>query len=136
MSIQVKNMRFGEFIRYKRIHDTRELTLKDISERLGISLSLLSDIEQGRRKPFDSDKIDLFCTELRLSEADRAFMYDLAARDRKEIPADIEDTMMYSEIGNMARLALRMSNAGMADEADWKRFIWELERKNGGMTHA
>ena len=32
-------------------------------------------------------------------------MYDLAARDRKEIPSDLDDIMMYSEIGNMARYA-------------------------------
>lgn len=127
--ISESNMTFGQYIRSKRMHDRRELTLRDVSERLGLSLSLLSDIEQGRRKPFDSDKIDQFCAELALSDADKARMYDLAAKARGEIPADIEDTMMYSEIGSMARYALRMSNAGIADEADWKRFIWELENK-------
>ena len=30
---------------------------------------------------------------------------DLAARDRGEIPSDIEDIMMYSEVGDMARFA-------------------------------
>jgi transcriptional regulator with XRE-family HTH domain len=96
-------MRFGDFIRYKRIHDKRELTLKDVADKLGFSLSLLSDIEQGRRKPFNSEKIDLFCKYLELSNEDRNLMYDLAARDRKEIPSDLEDIMRYSEIGNMAR---------------------------------
>jgi hypothetical protein len=38
-----KNMRFGDFIKQKRLNDPRELTLKDMSERLGISLSFLSD---------------------------------------------------------------------------------------------
>lgn len=126
-----KNMTFGEYIKHKRMRDSRELTLKDIAERLGLSISLLSDIEQGRRKPFDSDRIDLFCAELNLSDDDKAHMYDLAAKARGEIPADIEDTMMYSEIGDMARHALRMSNAGIADEDDWKRFIWDLEKKRG-----
>ena len=56
-------------------------------------------------------------------------MYDLAARDRREIPSDIEDIMMYSEIGDMARLALRQSNAGVIDEEDWKTFIREMEEK-------
>ncbi|MEG1408043.1 MAG: XRE family transcriptional regulator, partial [Ruthenibacterium sp.] len=93
--------------------------------------SLLSDIEQGRRKPFDSDKIEIFCNELNLSEQDKALMYDLAARDRREIPSDIDDIMMHTEIGNMARLALRMSNAGVADEEDWKKFIRDIEKKRG-----
>ena len=56
-------------------------------------------------------------------------MYDLAAIGRKEIPSDIEDVMMYGEIGEMARFALRQSNAGVATEADWKRFIREIEAK-------
>ncbi|MEG2673319.1 MAG: hypothetical protein RR937_09105, partial [Ruthenibacterium sp.] len=62
---------------------------------------------------------------------DKALMYDLAARDRREIPSDIDDIMMHTEIGNMARLALRMSNAGVADEEDWKKFIRDIEKKRG-----
>jgi transcriptional regulator with XRE-family HTH domain len=53
-------IRFGDFIKQKRLNDPRELTLKDMSERLGISLSFLSDIENNRRKPFDKDKIEKF----------------------------------------------------------------------------
>ena len=59
--MKVENMRFGQFIRAKRLADSRELTLKDISSEIGLSLSMLSDIEKGRRKPFDSDKIEAFC---------------------------------------------------------------------------
>ena len=125
-------IRFGDFIKQKRQDDSRELTLKDMSERLGISLSFLSDIENNRRKPFDKDKIEKFAQELNLSDEDKARMYDLAARDRREVPSDIEDIMMYSEIGDMARLALRQSNAGLIDEDDWKKFIRESEKKKGG----
>ena len=39
-----KNMDFGQFIRSKRLKESRELTLRDISKELGISLSMLSDI--------------------------------------------------------------------------------------------
>lgn len=129
--IQDKNMRFGEFIKSRRLRDSRELTLKDIASKLGLSLSMLSDIEQGRRKPFDSEKIEAFCDYLDLPDEDRALMYDLAARDRGEIPSDIDDIMMHSEIGEMARFALRMSNAGIADEDDWRALIRRIEEKRG-----
>lgn len=129
--MQEKNMRFGEFIKTKRLKDSRELTLRDISQALGLSLSLLSDIEQGRRKPFDSDKIEVFCDYLHLSDEDRALMYDLAAKDRGEIPSDIEDITMYSKVGDMARFALRMTNAGIADEEDWKVLIQRINEKRG-----
>lgn len=127
-----ENMRFGDFIKKKRMDDPREITLSDMSKKLGISLSLLSDIENNRRKPFDAEKIEIFAEYLQLSEADKAKMYDLAARERREIPLDIEDTMMYSKIGDLARFALRQSNAGQITEEDWKKFIRDMEAKKEG----
>ena len=124
-------MRFGEFIKAKRLADSRELTQKDVAEKLGISLTLLSDIEKGRRKPFDSAKIEAFCDFLGLSEFDRSRMYDLAARETGEVPSDNDDTFMYSDIGDMARHALRLSNAGVISEDDWRSFIQEIEKKRG-----
>lgn len=129
--MKVENMRFGHFIRAKRQGDPRQLTLKEMSDKLGVSLSMLSDIEQNRRKPFDSDKIEVFCDFLGLSSDDKARMYDLAAREKQEVPSDIEDMMMYSEIGDMARLALRLTNDGIATEDDWKQFIRQLEKRKG-----
>ena len=126
-----ENMRFGAFIRTKRIKDPRELTLKDVSSVLGISGSLLSDIEQGRRKPFDSERRETFSEYLHLTESDLARLYDLAARETGEVPSDIEDTMMFSPIGDLARHALRLSNEGVVDENDWREFIRRMEQKRG-----
>lgn len=61
-------------------------------------------------------------------------MYDLAGLDRGEIPSDLEDIMMYGEIGKMARFALRQSTAGKISEEDWKKFIQEMEEKRGDDT--
>lgn len=125
-----KYMRFGDFIRKKRLNHPDELTLKDVSRMLGISLSFLSDVENNRRKPFDRDKIELFAERLGLTTEDKAAMFDLAARDRGEVPSDIEDIMMYGEIGEMARLALRKSNTGEISEEDWKQFIRKTEKND------
>ncbi|MDD4347096.1 MAG: helix-turn-helix transcriptional regulator, partial [Desulfitobacteriaceae bacterium] len=122
-------MRFGDFIKQKRLSHPDELTLKEVSQLLGISLSFLSDVENNRRKPFDKDKIELFAERLGLTEEEKATMFDLAARDRKEVPSDIEDIMMYGEIGEMARLALRKSNSGQINEEDWKQFIRQMDKK-------
>jgi len=126
-----KNMRFGEYIKKKRQDDPRELTLSDMSKQLGISLSLLSDIENGRRKPFSAEKIEIFVSYLGLNAQEKAQLYDLASRENREIPWDIEDIMMYEEIGSMARFALRESAAGNVTEEDWKKFIREIEAKKG-----
>ena len=132
--MQNSTMRFGQMIRTKRLNDPRELCLKDVASYLNMSLSMLSDIEQGRRRPFDGEKIERFCTFLYLSDTDKAELSDLAGREKMEIPSDIDNIMMHSEIGNMARFALRMSNAGILDEEDWRDLIRKAEAKRGGTT--
>jgi len=127
--LQEKNMRFGDYIRKKRLADPRGLTLSDISKVLGISLSFLSDIEHKRRKAFSPEQIELFADHLELSEEERAWMYDLASRENREVPSDIEDIMMYEEAGSMARFALRQTKAGYATEEDWKQFIRKIEER-------
>ena len=127
-------MRFGQFIKSKRLADRRELTQKDVADRLGISLTLLSDIEKGRRKPFDSAKIEAFCKFLDLSDEDRSRMYDLAARETGEVPADIDETLMYTDSGEIARRILRLTNAGVVGEDDWREFIRQIEEKKRGKT--
>lgn len=125
--MQEKNMRFGDFIKRKRMNDPREITQSDIAKALGISLSLLSEIENRRRRPFDSDKIEKFVEFLGLTEEDKARLFDLASRESREIPSDIEDIFMYERVGELARFALRQSKAGNITEEDWKRFIRESE---------
>ncbi len=122
-------MRYGQFLRSKRIADRRELTLKDIAEELGVSVSFVSDVEQGRRKPYDEEKTQKLIAFLDLTEEDVALMYDLAARENSRIPRDLEDTMMYSEAGEMARYALRMTKKGVVNDDDWKDFIRYIKTK-------
>ena len=127
--LQDKNMRFGDYIRKKRLEDPRELTMSDVSKQLGISLSLLSEIEHKRRMPFDAEKIEIFAAFLELTDEEKAWMYDLAGRESREVPSDIEDIMMYDEVGSMARFALRQTKAGNATEEDWKQLIRAIEER-------
>ena len=124
-----KNMRYGQFLRSKRIADSRELTLRDISDELGVSVSFVSDVEQGRRKPYDEEKTEKLVEFLKFTEEDIAMMYDLAARENSRIPRDLDDIMMYSEAGEMARFALRMTKKGVVSDDDWRRFIHYIKTK-------
>ena len=119
---------FGRFIREKRL-DTGDVMLKDIGYAVGVSLSYLSDIEHDRRNPGEGFDYEALAKLLRLNEEEKARMYDLAGKCRKTVPEDIEEIMMNTESGNMARMALRMTKAGIAKEDDWKEFIRQLERK-------
>lgn len=124
-----RNMRYGQFLRSKRLSDSRELTLKDVAEELGVSVSFVSDVEQGRRKPYDESKTQKLIEFLKFTEEDIALMYDLAARENSRIPRDLDDIMMYSEAGDMARFALRMTKKGIVNEDDWRQFIRYIKLK-------
>ena len=124
-----KNMRFGDYIRKKRLADSRELTQQDVADHLDISLSYMSAVEIGNKKPFDGDKLERLAEYLILSEEETALVFDLASRENRGVPYDIEDTLMYEEIGNLARYALRQSKAGFIKEEDWKTFIRQMEAK-------
>ena len=45
--------------------------------------------------------MELFAELFDLDDEEKAMMYDLSARDRGEVPSDIEDIMMYGEIGDI-----------------------------------
>ena len=122
---------FGEFVRAKRLN-TGEVTLRDVGTALKLSLTLYSDIEHDRRNPGESFDYETLARLLRLNDEEKAQMYDLAGRKRKAVPPDIEDVMMNTESGNMARMALRMTKRGIVKEEDWKEFIRQMERKKRG----
>ena len=128
-TMREENMTFGKFIRKKRIESRKEYTLKDMSNEFGISITMWCDIEQGRKNPGEFFDYEKLASMLDLTESEKALTYDLAARKKGTVPSDIEDVMMYSESGNYARMALRMTNAGIAKEEDWREFIRQLERK-------
>ena len=124
-----KYMRFGDYIRQKRLDDPRELTMHDVAVYLGISTSYMSEVENRRKKPFDRKRLAKLAEFLNLTEEEKATMYDIASRDNRGVPYDIEDTLMYEEVGDLARFALRQSKAGFITEEDWKLFIRQMEEK-------
>jgi transcriptional regulator with XRE-family HTH domain len=110
---------------------SREITLKQMSECLGISLGLLSDIENHRRSPFDSEKIEIFAERVSLTDDEKSYLYDLAGRDNDGVPLDIKDIIMYTPEGDLARLALRKTKSGELTIEDWKRLLQKKESGKG-----
>ncbi len=127
--MDTKNMRYGQFLKAKRNSDGRGLTLKDVAAELEVSVSYVSDIEQGRRKPYNEAKTFKIIELYRMTEDEIALLYDLAARENSKIPRDLEDILMYSEAGDMARHALRMTKKGVIDEGDWWQFIHYIKAR-------
>jgi len=124
-----KHMRFGDFIRKKRLDDPRELTQKDVAEHLGFKEAYIGHVENKIKRPFEGEVLKQLAEFLNLSEEDAALMYDLASREKREVPFDIEDTFMYEEVGELIRYATRQTKAGVFKEEDWKTFIRQKEEE-------
>ena len=119
---------FGSFIRNKRMGVTPKITLKSMAEQLDLNLTLLSDIENDRKKPFPAEKIELFCEIMNLSDTEKAKMYDMAAKYSDTVSEDIVHTIMEdTESGKYARIALRMTKNGKISEKQWKAFVENAE---------
>jgi transcriptional regulator with XRE-family HTH domain len=128
-----KHMRFGRYIRSKRLANPRELRQLDVANHLGISLTYYSQIEVGTKKPLEGGKLERLAKFLELTDEETALMYDLAGRETREVPYDIEDTLMHEDVGDLIRYATRRSRDGFIKEEDWKTFIrqMEAEKRNG-----
>jgi transcriptional regulator with XRE-family HTH domain len=124
-----KHLRFGDFIRKKRLADPRELTMQNVADHLDISLSYMSAVENRHKRPFDGEKLEQLAGFLKLTEDETALMFDLASRENREVPYDIEETLMYEDVGDLIRYATRQSKAGLIKEEDWKTFIRQMETK-------
>ena len=126
-----KHMSFGEYIKKKRLADPRNLTLHDIANHLGISISYASAVENRTKHPFEGEMLKRLAEFLNLSDEEIALMYDIAGREMHGVPYDIEDTFAHETIGELARYAIRLSQKGVIREEDWKVFISQMEERRG-----
>jgi len=117
---------FGEFISYKRIE--KKITLRMMAERLGVSAPFLTDVEKGRRNPFDFEKLTLLAEILELSEEEKALMLDLAGKKRNTVAPDLPQYIIDRDY---VSAALRTAKDLDAGEEEWKHFVEELKRRKG-----
>lgn len=108
---------FGSFIARKRLE--KDVRLKPMADRLGVSVTYLSDIIKGRRNPPEMTGLEALADVLGLNEVERNEMFDLAGRERNQVSPDLPDYIMDETLPN-ARIALRRArNAGLGDDF-WK----------------
>ena len=119
---------FGAFIAQKRLE--KDVKLRPIAERLGVSVTYLSDIIKGRRNPPDIDGLETLARVLNLNEKEREEMLDLAGRERNQVSPDLPEYIMDESIPN-ARVALRKAkNQGLGDDF-WKEVNQIIDKRNG-----
>mgnify|MGYP000997140845 FL=1 len=119
---------FGAFIARKRLE--KDIKLRPIAEKLGVSVTYLSDIIKGRRNPPDIDGLEKLAQALNLNEQEREEMLDLAGRERKQVSPDLPDYIMDESLPNV-RVALRRAKSqGLGDDF-WQEVNQIIDKRNG-----
>jgi len=122
--VQVNDyQRFGDFLKGKR--NEREIPMRPMAESVGISAGYYGDIESGRRCPVDREILDSIIAILKLNDEDKLTFYDLWGKARSASPPDLTE---YINDSKAARIALRVAK-DKASDADWQRFVDQLEGK-------
>lgn len=115
---------FGEFIAKRR--EEKGITLREMAKKLNITPPYLSDIEKDRRNPPEKAKLDEIADILNLSVEEIRDMYDLAGKKRNAVSPDLPDYIMERDY---VRVALRKAIDINAGEAEWLKFVEELEKR-------
>lgn len=115
---------FGEFILAKR--KELDLTGRELANKLSISAVYLCDIEKGRKAAITEDTLERLKIVLNLGEFETEMLYDLAAKARNTVSADLPEYIMENEI---VRAALRTAKKNNVTDKQWEDFIKRITRQ-------
>ena len=119
---------FGAYIAQKRAE--KNVKLKTIAEKTGMSVTYLSDIIKGRRNPPGYYRLVALADALNLDEEERGKIFDLAGRERNQVSLDLSEYIMDEDIPT-ARIVLRRArNINLGDDF-WQEINKIIDRRNG-----
>lgn len=84
-----KKQTFQDFLREKRLQ--KNLGLREFAKLIGLQPSNYCSIESGSLPAPSEEKLPLIARILELTTAERRSLFDLAAKTKDDIPADIKE---------------------------------------------
>jgi transcriptional regulator with XRE-family HTH domain len=117
---------FGQFLANKR--EERDVTLRELARKLGVSAPFLSDVEKNRCAPLTPERLDNVVNILKLSDAEKNEMYDMIAKQRNSVAPDLPEYIKGRDYVSMALRTARDLDAG---EEEWLRFVEDLKKRKG-----
>ena len=115
---------FGDFLIAKRME--REMSARQLAIKLDFSAVYICDIEKNRR-PVPDEILEKLPLLLHLNEAETEEMYDLAARSRHTVSADLPEYIMEKDI---VRAALRTATKHNVTDKQWEDFIRRITKES------
>lgn len=97
LNLKTENTEFGQYLR--SVRQAKKISIRQLSKAVSKTPTYISDIEKGNNKPPKRELLDRIIAELHLEEFPdiRNRLYDLAAKERKDVPADIKEYLMENE---------------------------------------
>lgn len=117
LNLKTENTEFGQYLR--SVRQAKKISIRQLAKSVSKTPTYISDIEKGNNKPPERELLYRIIAGLYLEEFPdiRNRLYDLAAKERKDVPADIKEYLMENEsILKIIRTAKESSN---------EKQIWE-----------
>ena len=97
LNLKPENAEFGQYLR--SVRQAKKISIRQLAKAVSKTPTYISDIEKGNNKPPERELLDRIIAALHLEEFPdiRNRLYDLAAKERKDIPADIKEYLMENE---------------------------------------
>ena len=97
LKLKTENAEFGQYLR--SVRQAKKLSIRQLAKAVSKTPTYISDIEKGNNKPPERELLDSIIAALELEEFPdiRNRLYDLAAKERKDVPADIKEYLMENE---------------------------------------
>ena len=97
LNLKTENTEFGQYLR--SVRQAKKISIRQLAKAVSKTPTYISDIEKGNNKPPERELLDRIIATLHLEEFPdiRNRLYDLAARERKDVPADIKEYLMENE---------------------------------------
>lgn len=96
-SLEYEVFEFGKYLR--SVRQAKGISIRQLAKEVDKTPTYLSDIENGHNKPPEKELLDTIIQKLNLDEFPKvkATLFDLAARERNDIPADVKDYIMSNQ---------------------------------------
>lgn len=97
LNLKTENVEFGQYLR--SVRQAKKISIRQLAKAVSKTPTYISDIEKGNNKPPERELLDRIIAALQLEEFPdvRNKLYDLAAKERKDVPADIKEYLMENE---------------------------------------
>lgn len=97
LNLKTENVEFGQYLR--SVRQAKKISIRQLAKAVSKTPTYISDIEKGNNKPPERELLDRIIAALHLEEFPdiRNKLYDLAAKERKDVPADIKEYLMENE---------------------------------------